>query len=99
MNQSNSTAKQSHSADAIQTYLVSLISEQLGVAPDYVDIREPFDSYGLDSAQAMIIVSKVERLLGFELSPLLLLHYPTIEALAQRLAEESEVSESEIFEI
>lgn len=96
---SNSTTKQSYTAEAIQAWLVLHLSEQLGVEPDDVDVREPLDSYGLDSAQAMILASKAEKLLGFQLSPILLWHYPTIELLAQRLAEESEVSESELFEI
>ncbi|MGH8000071.1 MAG: acyl carrier protein, partial [Brasilonema sp.] len=67
--------------------------------PDAIDRRQPLDSYGLDSAQAMSIVSKGEKWLGFELSPILLWHYPTVEALSQRLAEETEASDSEIFEI
>ena len=95
----NSTAKQSYTAEAIQAWMVSQLCEQLGVEPDDIDVREPFDSYGLDSAQAMVLASKAEKLLGFRLSPILLWHYPTIEALAQRLVEESEVSKSEIFEI
>ncbi len=47
----------------------------------------------------MFLVSKAEKLFGFELSPILLWHYPTIETLSQRLAEESKASQSEIFEI
>jgi acyl carrier protein len=91
--------KQSYTAKEIQTWLVSQVCELLGVEPSNIDIREPLDSYGLDSTQAMFIASRMEKLLGFKLSPILLWHYPTIEALSQRLAEDSEVSESEIFEI
>ncbi|WP_250121611.1 acyl carrier protein [Chroococcidiopsis sp. CCMEE 29] len=95
----DSTAKQTYTAEEIQTWLVSQISEQLGVEPDDIDVRKPLDSYGLESAQAMILASKAEKLLGFQLSPILVWHYPTIESLSDRLAEEAEVSESEIFEI
>ncbi len=96
-------AKQSYTAEAIQAWIVSQLCEQLGVEPNDIDVREPFDSYGLDSVQemvlAMVLASKAEKLLGFRLSPILLWHYPTIEALAQHLVEESEVSRSEFFEI
>jgi thioester reductase-like protein len=37
-----------------------------------------------------MIVSRLEDLLGFQPSPVLLWHYPNIESLSQRLAEESE---------
>jgi len=86
-------------AEAIQAWLVARISEQLGVKPEDIDIHEPLDSYGLESAQAMVLASKAEKLLGFELSPILLWHYPTIASLSQRLAEESAAADSESFEI
>ncbi len=91
--------KQSYTAEEIQTWLVSHIAEQLGVEPKDIDVRQPLDSYGLESAQAMLLVSKAEKLFDFELSPILLWRYPTIETLSERLAEESKTSQSEIFEI
>ncbi|BAZ66520.1 MAG: acyl carrier protein [Pelatocladus maniniholoensis HA4357-MV3] len=99
MNQSviNSSAKQSYTAEEIQAWLVSNISEMLGVEADEIDIREPLDSYGLDSAQGMVITSRAEKLFGFKMSLILLWHYPTIEALSKRLAEE--LVDSESFEI
>lgn len=96
---SNISAKHSFTAQEIQDWLVSHISELLGVKASEMDIRKPLDSYGLDSAQAMMLASKAQKLLGVQLSPMLLWHYPTIESLAQRLAEESEVSASETLEI
>jgi acyl carrier protein len=101
MNQqmTNKLNKQHYTAEEIQIWLVATISEQIGIEPDEIDIREPLDSYGLDSVQALMVVGKAEKLLGFKLSPLLLWHYPTIEALAERLAEELATSESEVFQI
>jgi acyl carrier protein len=101
MNQfiATSTVKEPYTAEEIKTWLVSQISEHLGVEPDEIDIREPLDSYGLNSGQAMIIASRAEKLLGLKLSPILLWHYPTIEGLSKRLAEEFEASESEVYEI
>jgi acyl carrier protein len=95
----NSGVKRSYTAEEIQAWLVSNISEMLGVEANEIDIREPLDSYGLDSAQGMVLASRAEKLLGFKLSLILLWHYPTIEALSRRLAEEFADSESEIFEI
>jgi thioester reductase-like protein len=86
----SNTANQPHSAEDIQTFLVSNIAELLKVETDEIDIQENLENYGLSSAQAMMIVSRLEDLLGFQPSPVLLWHYPNIESLSQRLAEESE---------
>jgi len=82
------TLKQSLTAADIQHFLVSNLAELLGVETAEIDIEEHLENYGLDSAQAMILVSKLEKLLGFQPSPLLLWHYPNIASLSQRLAEE-----------
>ncbi|MBX9253650.1 thioester reductase domain-containing protein [Desmonostoc muscorum CCALA 125] len=82
------TLKQSLTAADIQIFLVSNLAQLLGVETSEIDIEENLENYGLDSAQAMILVGKLEKLLGFQPSPLLLWHYPSIAALSQRLAEE-----------
>ena len=79
MNQINS--------ETIANWLTNNIAEQLEVEPDEIDVSEPIENYGLDSAQGMIIVSRAEKEFGFEISPMLLWHYPTIEALSKRLVE------------
>jgi acyl carrier protein len=94
-----SLSEQSFTAENIQSWLVSQLAESLQVEPADIDITAPLDSYGLDSAQAMLLAAKAGKYLGFQLSPLLLWHYPTIESLSERLAEEAENSASEIFEI
>ncbi len=96
---SNTNFRRYYTAEEIQAWLVSNISEMLGVQPDEIDIRQPLDSYGLDSAQGMVIVSRAEKLLGLKLSLILLWHYPTIEALSKRLSEEFKNSDLEVFEI
>ena len=75
-------------AEVIATWLTKNIAEQLEVEPDEIDTSEPIEDYGLDSAQGMIVVSRAEKQFGLEISPMLLWHYPTIEALSERLAEE-----------
>ncbi|MBO3461046.1 thioester reductase domain-containing protein [Aetokthonos hydrillicola Thurmond2011] len=82
--------KQSHTAEEIQEWLLSHLAKALNIEPSEIDITASLDSYGLDSAQAMSLVTQTEKMLGFEISPTLLWHYPNIEALSQRLAEESQ---------
>lgn len=86
-------------AKVIATWLVNNLAEQLEVEPDEIDISEPLESYGLDSAQGMMMISRAEKEFGFEISPMLLWHYPTIESLAERLTEEFAESKLEVFEI
>lgn len=81
------TLKPSLSAADIQAWLITNLAELIGVETDEIDIRENLENYGLDSAQAMTLVSKLEKMLGFQPSPVLLWHYPNIESLSQRLAE------------
>ncbi|MBD2294657.1 thioester reductase domain-containing protein [Anabaena sphaerica FACHB-251] len=80
--------KPAYTAEDIQDFMVSNLAEVLGTTPEEIDVQEHLENYGLDSAQAMIIISKLENLLGFKPSPVLLWHYPTIAALSQRLSEE-----------
>jgi acyl carrier protein len=72
--------------ETIQEWLVIHLAERLATDPEGIDIREPFSNYNLDSAQVLVLASELEEWLGSELSPTLLWNYPTIEALAQRLA-------------
>ena len=76
------------SAEVIAIWLTKNLAEQLEVEPNELDTSEPIEDYGLDSAQGMIVVSRAEKQFGLEISPTMLWHYPTIEKLAERLAEE-----------
>ena len=98
-NLSHSLPDNQDNATKIQTWLVAEISSLLGVNPEEINIREPLDSYGLDSAQTIVIASKAEKFLGFKLSLIHLWYYPTIEELSLRLSEELENSQSEIIQI
>jgi acyl carrier protein len=85
-------------AKLIQDWLINQIAEQLHMDCDQVNIKEPFDSYGLNSSQALIIAVKAKKQFGFKLSPVLLWHYPNIESLSHRLVEEFAMTE-QVFEI
>lgn len=92
------TAKQM-SAEEVQDWLASQIAEQLGTDADDIDIRVPFDSYGLDSVQAMSIANLGKQHLGLNISPLVMWNYPNVESLSQFLAEELAQANLESFEI
>jgi acyl carrier protein len=74
----------------IQNWLVSYLSELLEIEPDEVEVTVPFERYGLDSSAAIGLSGDLEDWLGFPLDPTLLYDYPTIEALVQHLAQESQ---------
>ncbi len=76
-------------AAAIEAWLVSRLSGLLGLDPAEIDIRQPFASYGLDSAQSVSLAGELETWLGRTLPPTLVWDYPTIEALARHLASEA----------
>lgn len=81
--------KESPTEATIQAWLVSYLAELLEIDPDSVDVKIPFNRYGLDSLAAVGLTGDLEDWLGLELEPTLLYDYPTIEALAEHLAENS----------
>jgi acyl carrier protein len=85
--------KKSPSAQTIQGWLVTRLSEVLGVESQDIDIREPFTWYGLTSRDAVGLSGDLEDWLGRRLSPTLAYEYPTIETLARHLAGEGDDSD------
>jgi acyl transferase domain-containing protein len=83
----------------IQNWLVNRIAQELGVEPQEINPEAPFDSYGLDSVLAIGIASAGKQYLGVEVTPLMLVHHPTIAALAKHLLAEFEASGTEVFEL
>lgn len=72
-----------HTADAIEEWLIRQLAEQLHVHPDDIDIREPFNHYGLESKQALILLAHLETFMGISLTPALIWNYPSIDALTE----------------
>lgn len=75
------------SATQIEEWLIEYLAQILEVDPDEMDVTVPFDRYGLDSAQAIGMIGELEEWLGEEIDPTLPYDYPTIESLAQHLAD------------
>jgi acyl carrier protein len=77
-----------HSAEDIQNFLVLHLAKLINVTAEEIDPTENIENYGLHSAQAVVLVSKLEQLLGFQPSPRLLWNYPSIASISRRLAED-----------
>lgn len=75
---------------AIQPWLVSYFAKLLLVEPHEIDVRLPFEYYGMGSVDILGLTRALEDWLGRRLSPKLVYEYPTIEVLARQLAEEVE---------
>jgi acyl carrier protein len=94
--QTNTPPQNVLTAESIQAWFVAQIAEQLEMDTDDIEVSDTFESFGLDSAKAMLIASRAEKMLGFQLSPSLLWHYPTIDKLAVRLEEEVQSFDSNL---
>src|SRR3984957_19359350 len=69
-------------AEIISAWIVARLSELLAIEPHEIDVREPFASYGLGSAELVSLSRELAEWLGRQLSPDLAYECPTIEGLA-----------------
>jgi len=76
----------SRSETEVIDWLVSRLARESGIDADEVDLRQPFASFGVDSARALLLVGDLEVWLGRRVPPIDLWNYPTVEALARHLA-------------
>jgi acyl carrier protein len=70
----------------IKAWLVKRLARELEISPHEIDLKVPFNRYGLDSLAAVHLVSSLEEWMGSELSPTLPYDYPTVESLARHLS-------------
>jgi acyl transferase domain-containing protein len=84
----------SRTAEVIQSWLIARLSELLEIESQEIDVREPFASYGMGSAELVSLSGELAEWLGRQLSPDLAYEYPTIETLARYLAESPDVAPS-----
>jgi len=76
------------SVEAMKSWLISEIEELLSVNGQDLALDEPLVNYGLSSMTGMILSGDIETWLGIQLDPSVAWEYPTIESLANYLAEE-----------
>jgi acyl carrier protein len=74
-------------AATIQDWIINYLVKSLDVGRDTIDPSAPFDELGVDSAAAIALTGDLEDWLGRKLSPTLAYEYPSIDELAQHLAE------------
>ena len=73
------------SSDAIRKMLIGELAAILEIAESQVDTSKPFDEYGLDSTDAIIVVGLVEEQIQMELEPELLIRNRTIDEVVNSL--------------
>ncbi len=78
----------STTAAEVERWLVHRIAQMVQLDPDDIDVRIPFEHYGLDSRSVTSMAGELEESLGFELPATLLWDYPTIAEAAAYLADE-----------
>jgi acyl carrier protein len=79
----------SRTADEIRDWLVGRVSALTGVPLAEVDPAAPLTRHGLDSVAVIALAADLEAWLGYRFRENPLERHPTIEALAQFLADET----------
>ncbi|TAN51285.1 MAG: SDR family NAD(P)-dependent oxidoreductase, partial [Methylococcaceae bacterium] len=69
-------------AESVERLIVTAMAETLEIDPEELNVDMPHAEFGLDSILGVEVVSRVNRLGGFELSATDLFNYPTIRELA-----------------
>jgi acyl carrier protein len=77
------------SAEEIQDWLVERLGRATGIPCPEIDPRQPLLSYGLDSMAVLALTADLGNWIGYQFHEDPLDEYPTIEALAAFLAEET----------
>jgi len=73
------------SYEAVRDWLVARIAGQAGMAPDRLNLSDPFSRYGLDSQRAVILSGELQDWLGRPLPATIAYDFPSIDALARHL--------------
>ncbi|MBA3311823.1 MAG: acyl carrier protein [Planctomycetaceae bacterium] len=79
-------APKSPSASEIREWLVTKLSEAQGTPPSEIRTDAPLIGMGLDSMQFVVLVGEMEQWLGCRFTDNPLIDYPTIDTLADFLA-------------
>lgn len=78
-----------HSAREIEDWLAVRVSQATGLAPEQIEVSQPLLRYGLDSMAVLALTADLGQWLGYRFQENPLDDYPTIEALANFLAEQT----------
>lgn len=81
------TTGNARSATSLRRFITERVAAELGMAEDAIEPDVPLAEYGLDSAGIVGLSGELAELLGRPLAPTLAFDFPTIDALAEHLAE------------
>jgi iturin family lipopeptide synthetase A len=76
--------------------ILAHIAQVTGRPRDQIDIEQPFAEMGIESLQAVHIVSSLNAALNLELPPTIVFDYPTVQKLAGYLANPESQSRGEV---
>jgi acyl carrier protein len=76
-------------ADEIRDWLVARVATLTGVPAADIDPAAPVTRHGLDSVALIAVTADLEKWLGYRLRENSLDRYPTIDALARYLADQT----------
>jgi acyl carrier protein len=82
------SAAQNTSSSAICEWMVAEIAARLGVPTSEIDPDLPVEAYGLTSLAAVSMLAELSEWLGWQVTPSVLVEYPTVSAIADQLASE-----------
>lgn len=88
----NTIAEKQLESPEVLTWLTLKFADWLEVPPDELDSQRTISSYGLDSISAVTLSVQLEEELGVELDTAVLWDRPTLESLAEHLAEKLNAS-------
>jgi acyl carrier protein len=75
-------------AREIEDWLIAYLSNLTDAPASEIDIEEPFTSFGVSSAEAVILSGDLERWLRMRIDPTLAWEHPSIRAAAAHLAQQ-----------
>lgn len=75
------TAKQAPDAEHLRAWIVNYIASVLDMDEEAFPTSEPFDSYGFDSAEAVIMAGVMEEEFEIEIDPSLFFEDPSVDGL------------------
>ena len=75
------------SREAITDWLLRALADIVGIAPEDIDLEQPFSYYGLGSTEAVMVIGELESWLGTEFPSTLAFDHPNVASLAAYLAD------------
>lgn len=75
-----------NSIENIREFITKTLADILSIEPVKVDMNLDFDSYGLDSASAVIMLGELEDIIDMDLSPSVLYEHDSVNRLSTHVA-------------